>query len=107
MSVETIRFGFVIEGTGEMEAVPLLVRRICHELLGFFTLETTRPVRITKSKLLRTGELERAIRLAHIVNQALGPIIVVLDADDDCPAELGPNCTSGPLPSPFPATSRS
>jgi len=70
MSGDAIRFGFVIEGKGEMEAVPLLVRRICHELFGFFTLETTRPVRISKSKLLRTGELERAVRLAHIVNRA-------------------------------------
>ena len=91
MPGSAVRFGFVVEGKGEDQALPLLVRRICHDLLYVFTVSTTRPVRITKSKLVRPGELERAIRLARIANGMDGPVLVVLDADDDCPAELGPS----------------
>jgi hypothetical protein len=80
---EIVHFGFVIEGKGEVEAIPLLIRRICNELLGMYALRTTQPVRITRSRLVREGELERAIRLAHINNHAQGPVLVVLDADDD------------------------
>ncbi len=89
MPDSVVHFGFVIEGKGEVEAIPLLVRRISRELFGAFGVQTTRPVRITKSSLVRPGELERAIRLAQINNRFQGPVLVVLDADDDCPAELG------------------
>ena len=90
MPGDIVYFGFVIEGKGEVGAIPLLIRRICNELFGIFKLRTSPPVRITKSKLVRGGELERAIRLAQMTNHALGPVLVVLDADDDCPATLGP-----------------
>jgi hypothetical protein len=33
--------------------------------------------------------LERAIQLARSTNQSQGPVLVVLDADEDCPAILG------------------
>ena len=98
MPGKVIRFGFVVEGKGEDEALPLLVRRICNELLGVFAVNTTRPVRTTKSKLVRPGELERAIRLAQLANEMRGPVLVVLDADDDCPAELGPSLKLRALP---------
>jgi hypothetical protein len=97
MPVDRIHFGFVIEGQGEVEALPLLVRRICYELCGIFELQTARPVRIQRSKLVRPGELERAIRLALVTNHAHGPVLVVLDADEDCPATLGPSLKSRSL----------
>lgn len=73
-----------------MEAVPLLVRRICHEIYFDFTIQTSHPVRLTKSRLLRSDELERAVRLAMANTESQGPVLIVLDADDDCPATLGP-----------------
>jgi len=84
-------FGFVIEGDGEVEAIGVLIRRICQELFNNFSIEMSRPVRITKSRLLRVGELERAIRLASLKTGSRGPVLVILDADDDCPALLGPS----------------
>jgi hypothetical protein len=90
MPGDLVRFAFVIEGEGEVEAIPLLVRRICSDILGFFALKTTRPVRIPRSTLVRPGELERAIRLAQTAVDGKGPVLVVLDADEDAPCELGP-----------------
>lgn len=89
MPGDIVHFGFVIEGQGEVEAIPLLIRRICNELFGVYALKTTQAVRIPRSKLVRERELERAIRLAQINNGAQGPVLVVLDADDDCPVILG------------------
>jgi hypothetical protein len=94
MPDEILHFGFVIEGQGEVAAFPLLIRRICNELLGFYALQTTRPVKVTKSRLLRDGELERAVQLATLQNDGRGPILVLLDADEDCPAQLGPSLKS-------------
>jgi hypothetical protein len=98
MSDNVVHFAFVIEGKGEMAALPLLIRRICNEMLGIFAVKTARPVRITKSKLVRAGELERAIQLAQSTNESGGPVLVVLDADEDCPATLGPSLKSRALP---------
>jgi hypothetical protein len=87
---DVVCFGFVVEGQGEVEAFPLLIRRISNDLCGVFNIRTTRPVRITKTKLVRPGELERAIRLAQYAAGSMSAIIVLIDADDDCPAILGP-----------------
>lgn len=85
-----IEFGFVVEGDGEIEAVPLLVRRIIAELDPAAPVAYRRPVRVTKSKMLRAAELERAIGFVRRGIQNAGAILVVLNADDDCPATLGP-----------------
>src|SRR4051794_26679523 len=85
------KFGFVVEGHGEVEAAPLLVRRICTEVLGFFMFETTRPVRVSRSKLVRSGEFERALKLAFGAVEGAGAVLVLLDADDDAPCVLGPS----------------
>lgn len=97
MPNDVVTFAFVVEGHGEVDAVPLLVRRICGEMLGCWAVKTTRPVRIPKSKLVRPHELERAILLARNINRGQGPVLVVLDADDDCPASLGPQLRSRAL----------
>lgn len=85
-----LNFAFVVEGEGEVEAFPLLVRRICHETFQFFSISTSRPVRCPRSTLLKPNELERAVEFARGQKQGRGPVLVLLDADDDCPAQLGP-----------------
>ena len=95
--LNVVRFGIVIEGHGEVEAVPLLIRRIGNEICGL-PVQTTRPVRITKTSLVRPGGLERAIRLAQRNAGPLGPVVVMLDADNDCPARLGPDLKARALP---------
>ena len=81
----------VVEGHGEREAVPVLVRRIAQELTPPVTVEISRPIRIPKTKLLKDGELERAVELATRIAKPHGGILVLLDSDTDCPAQLGPH----------------
>jgi Domain of unknown function (DUF4276) len=93
-----IRFGFVVEGEGEVEAVPLLVRRIIGELDPAAGVSYLRPVRVTKSRVVRQSELERAIELVRLGISGAGAILVILDADQDCPADLGPRLMARAVP---------
>jgi hypothetical protein len=85
-----IRIGCVVEGHGEVQSVPILVRRIAQNLDPGLILSIPHPIRISKMKLLRPNELERAVRLAALNVEGDGGILVVLDSDDDCPAQLAP-----------------
>jgi hypothetical protein len=84
-----MKVSVVVEGHGDVEAVPVLVRRIAARL-GVHHLEVGRPHRVPRSKMVKHGELERVIELVARKAGPEVPILVVADADDDCPAELGP-----------------
>jgi hypothetical protein len=84
------RFGCVVEGHGEREAVPILLRRLVARLDNTIQVDVRQTIRQPKSRLLKDGGIEKAVEQASI---GLGPnaaIFVVLDSDDDCPADLGP-----------------
>jgi hypothetical protein len=80
----------IVEGHGEVEAVPVLVRRIAGVVAPGVAVVTPRPVRLKKGKLNRPGELERAVRLAAERVSRLGGVLVLFDADEDCPAQVAP-----------------
>ena len=80
----------IVEGDGEVEAVPVLLRRYA-ELGGWPGRLQVHPViRQPASKLLKVGELERHVELAARKLGGPGGIFVLLDCEDDCPATLGP-----------------
>ena len=87
----------IVEGHGEVKALPLLIRRIAHEA-GHFDLNLPTPIRCPKSKVIRPrgelveAELTRAIHLAanKLPCREEGAILILYDADEGCPAELGP-----------------
>jgi len=83
-----MRIACIVEGHGEVEAVPLLVRRIAEGVAAYP--EVLRPMRVPASKLKKQGELERAVELAARKCGDDGAILILLDCDDGCPAELGP-----------------
>lgn len=85
-----VRIACVVEGHGEVQSVPVLIRKIAQQLDPGLVVDIPHPVRLTKSKLLKPGELERATELAALKVGADGGVLVVLDSDDDCPAQLGP-----------------
>ncbi len=80
----------IVEGHGDVAAVRVLLRRVLHEKLQRYDVEIEPPIRVPKDKLLKPGELERAVNLAARRTSATDGIIVLVDADDDCPAELAP-----------------
>lgn len=78
----------IVEGHGECAAVPVLLRRLA--AVRGTHVEVATPIRLPRGRLLQEGALARAIQLAAKRVDAGGWILVLLDADDDCPAQLGP-----------------
>lgn len=80
----------IVEGHGECEAVPVLVRRIAQTLDPALSPLVQPIIRVPASRLVKQGEIERAIELAARKNAGQGGVLVLLDCDDGCPAEEGP-----------------
>lgn len=78
----------IVEGQGEEAAVPLLLRRLRDEAQAW-GLEVGRPHRKRRTQLVKKDSLQSAVRVAALREDCVG-ILVVFDADDDCPAELAP-----------------
>jgi len=79
----------VVEGFSEVEAVPVLLRRF-QELTGAFATSIARPIRVPRNRVVKDGELEKAIELARRTHPEISAILVILDTDDDCAGQLGP-----------------
>ena len=86
----TIKIGCIVEGHGEVEAVPILIRRVAAHHYPELTTVIPPPIRIPRNKVFKAGELERAVGLAVRSIGRQGAVFILLDSDDDCPAELGP-----------------
>jgi len=82
-----LRIACVVEGHGDVEAVPIIIRRIAAEIQPSPPIEIARPIRTPKSKLVKQGELERAVELAVRQVRGRGAVIVLVD---DCPKQVGP-----------------
>jgi hypothetical protein len=78
----------IVEGHGEVEAVPVLLRRLAAEAGTF--VDVGRPIRHPKGKLVKEAELRRAVAFAAKQTRVGDGILVLIDADADCPAEFGP-----------------
>ena len=79
----------IVEGQAEVESAPILLRRILAEFEAY-RLEIAKPFRVKRNRIVRPDELERAIQQSVRSRPNACGIIVLLDADDDCPASLGP-----------------
>ena len=78
----------IVEGHAEVESVPLLLRRIIAQL-GVSDIQVARPFRVKRNRVVKQGELERAISQTIRDRAEVGGIMVLIDSDDDCPAKLG------------------
>ena len=79
----------IVEGFSEVESVPVLLRRLLDQQNAHH-ISIARPFRVKRYGVVRPNELERAIKQALRDRSEARGIVVLLDADDDCPAKLGP-----------------
>ncbi len=78
----------IVEGHGEVSAVPILLRRIASWRTPGRSPDILPPIRVRRDRFLnRDDECKRYLRLAAAKCEEGGWILVLLDADDDCPAQ--------------------
>jgi hypothetical protein len=75
----------IVEGYGEVEAVPQLLRRLVAEA-GYPVIKIASPIRAHRGDLVSERKLDRIIQLARVKNPDV--ILILLDGDDDCPGAL-------------------
>ena len=88
-----ISIGCIVEGHGDEKAVPIVIRRIASDLDPSIVVDIPPPLRVPKTKLVKTelGELERSVEIMANKLRDKRAIVVLIDSDKDCPAELGPS----------------
>jgi hypothetical protein len=84
-------WGLIVEGHGEAEALPLLVRRIAQSVAPTRVPRILRPYRVSRNQLVQQGQLERVVDYMASKVDKHGRLLILIDADDDCPATLGPD----------------
>ena len=101
-----VRIGCIVEGHGEVKAVPTLITRITANLYPELVIVIPEPIRTSRSKIVRKGEIERRVELAAQKIKGEGAILILIDSDDDCPAKLGPEllCRASEARSDLPIT---
>lgn len=78
-----------MEGDGEVAALPVLLRRLSQWRTPNVAAEVLTPIRVRRDRFLnRQDEFYRNLCLAAAKCGNGGWILVLLDADDDCPAEF-------------------
>lgn len=78
----------IVEGYGEVDAVPFLLRRL-RDAGGAYGFEVNSPIRRHRSDFVREESMRNAVRLA-LVQKECRAILILFDGDDDCPKELAP-----------------
>lgn len=85
-----IQIASIVEGDGEVSALPVLLRRLASEWHPAVSVNPLQPIRVKRDKFLnKDDEFRRQLLLAAAKSGEGGWILIVLDADDDCPAKLG------------------
>lgn len=81
----------IVEGDGEVAALPVLLRRVGEWRTPDSYTQILPPIRVHRDRFLnRDEEFRRFLLLAAAKCGEDGWILILLDADDDCPAERGP-----------------
>lgn len=85
-----MKIASIVEGDGEVIALPILLRRLAEWRTPERYPEVQPPIRVRRDRFLnREEEFCRHLLLAAAKCGNNGWILVLLDADDDCPATLG------------------
>ncbi|WP_405537982.1 DUF4276 family protein [Streptomyces sp. NBC_00075] len=92
MNNPRVTIASVVEGEGEISALPVLLRRLMYEV-EIWDADILKPFLVDRGKLVRRGGVENAVEIQarRVPADHRGGVLVVIDADDDCPASLGPS----------------
>ncbi|MDA2811705.1 DUF4276 family protein [Nocardiopsis sp. RSe5-2] len=88
------RIATIVEGHGGVEAVPVLLWRLAAELAPGAWVDFPSPHRIGRDSLVKPGGIEAAVDQAARRTAGVSGVLALFDADDDCPASLGPELTA-------------
>jgi hypothetical protein len=82
----------IVEGHGEVEAVPVLLRRIAEMTYPRPLLKINHPIRVKIGSFLKDDSyFKKQVTLAAAkAAQSGGFVLILLDCEDDCPAIFGP-----------------
>ncbi len=84
------RVSSIVEGDGEVSALPVLLRRMAQWRTPEAAVQVLTPIKVAKDRFLnRPDEFSRHLQLAAAKCGDAGWILLLLDADDDCPALKG------------------
>lgn len=78
----------IVEGEGEVQALPVLLRRLLHDTASCYQVQVGPPLRRKQHEFHREDALQRAVRLA-VLQPDCAAILVVFDGEDVCPALVG------------------
>lgn len=83
----------IVEGHGEVEALPALLHRIAISVGVVGTLRVNPPIRVKSGSFLQDADyFRKQVALAAAkAAQAGGVVLILLDCEDECPARLGPD----------------
>ncbi len=81
----------IVEGHGEVNSLRILLSRLAEWRSGLAHVDMDKPIRVARDRFLnREEEFQRYLQLAADKCGDEGRILILLDADDDCPATLAP-----------------
>jgi len=80
----------VVEGQGDVVAVPVLLRRFINQINPPVAIDIARPIRQPRGTLLKPGGIEAAVQFAATAMGDKGAVLVLLDSDGDCPKSNAP-----------------
>ena len=76
----------IVEGHGEVEAAPVLLRRLLAEA-HCSSIGIGRPIRRTQSQLRSKEGIQAGVQLA-LLQPECAAVVILFDGEDDCPKEL-------------------
>jgi hypothetical protein len=68
----------------------VLLRRLGLSLNPVAHVDVRRPIRTSRDRIIKEGQIERAVALARANAEPDGVVMVILDADDECPKDVAP-----------------
>ena len=77
----------VVEGQGEEQSVRIVLQRMMADFERY--VEIDRPFRVKRDKIVQPSELERCIDRIFSGRENVSAVLLLLDADDDCPKDRG------------------